>query len=350
MVRSSSYIATPPGATIKEQLNDRNMSQKEFAARMNMSEKHISRLINGDVQLTPDVAVRLETVLGVPAKFWNNLEAIYREKIVKAEAENAMDADVRLAKQFPYSEMVKLGWVPETRDAKEKVICLRKYFEVVELSLLGSDLITKIACRRLGITEKGDLALMAWAQEAKLRARHIKTSSISGRSLVAAMPDIRRMTVLKPKEFCPKIESCLADCGIALIFLPHLKGSFLQGATFPDGNKIVVGLTARGKDADKFWFSLFHELAHIVLGHVGQTGGTSDEDEKAADKWASSMLIAEGDFDVFKLAGNYSEQAVLEFAGKQGIAPGIVVGRMQREGIIKYSMLNNLKEQYIVAV
>ena len=63
MVRSRSFIATPPGATIKEQLNDRGMSQKEFSARMDMSEKHISRLINGDVQLTSEVAVRLEMVL-----------------------------------------------------------------------------------------------------------------------------------------------------------------------------------------------------------------------------------------------------------------------------------------------
>ena len=86
MVRSRSIIATPPGATIKEQLNDRGMSQKEFAVRMDMSEKHISKLINGEVQLTPEVAVRLEMVLGVPAKFWNNLEAIYREKLIKPKA------------------------------------------------------------------------------------------------------------------------------------------------------------------------------------------------------------------------------------------------------------------------
>lgn len=90
MVRSRSFIATPPGATIKEQLNNKGMSQKEFAARMDISEKHISKLINGEVQLTPAVAVRLEIVLGVPAKFWNNLEAVYREKLIKVEAENAM--------------------------------------------------------------------------------------------------------------------------------------------------------------------------------------------------------------------------------------------------------------------
>ena len=350
MVRSRSFIATPPGATIKEQLNDRGMSQKEFAARMDMSEKHISKLINGDVQLTPETAVKLEMVLGVPAKFWNNLEAIYREKIIKAETENAMDADAEIAKRFPYSEMAKLGWVPETREANEKVINLRKYFEVVQLSLLGSDQITRIACRRLAITDKSDLALMAWAQEAKIKARGIQTAPINIKGLILAMPKIRKMTVLKPKEFCPKIKKYLAECGIALVFPPHLKGSFLQGASFMDGKKLVVGLTARGKDADKFWFSLFHELAHIALGHVGRPNGTSEEDEKAADKWSGDILIKSEDFEQFRINQDYSEQSVVQFAKDQGIAPGIVVGRMQLEGMIKYSMLNNLKEKYEIVV
>lgn len=350
MVRSRSYIATPPGATIKEQLNDRVMSQKEFAARMDMSEKHISKLINGDVQLTPDVAVRLETVLGVPARFWNNLEAIYREKIIKAEAENVMDADIAIASQFPYSEMAGFGWVPETKNIREKVVYLRKYFEVVELSLLENDQITKIACRRLAITEKSDLALMAWVQEAKIRARDIKTSPIDIGGLIATVPDLRKMTVLEPKEFCPRLKEALAECGIALVFLPHLKGSFLHGATFLDGNKIVVGLTARGKEADRLWFSLFHELAHIILGHVRQASGTSEEDEEAADMWSGNTLIPLKAFNTFKAKNVYTEQSVLKFAGEQGIAPGIVVGRMQREGMIEHYRLNHLKEQYVIAV
>ena len=105
MTRSCNYIATPPGATIKEQLDDRGMSQKEFASRMGMSEKHISHLINGEVQLTPDVAYRLEMVLGLPASFWSNLEAIYRDKLTKAEAENVLDADKALAKKFPFKDV-----------------------------------------------------------------------------------------------------------------------------------------------------------------------------------------------------------------------------------------------------
>ena len=350
MVRSQSYIATPTGATIKEQLRDRGMSQKEFAARMDLSEKHVSKLINGEVQLTPEVAIRLETVLGVPAKFWNNLEAIYREKLLKVEAENAMDEDEALAKQFPYSEMAKYGWIQETRNSKEKVVYLRQYFGVVKLPLLEDEQITKIACRRLAITEKSDLALMAWAQEARIQARRISTAPIDIKGLISAIPEIRKMTVMGPDEFCPNIKKILADCGIALIFLPHLKGSFLQGATFLDGNKIVVGLTARGKDADKFWFSLFHELAHIVLGHIGKINGTTEQDEKDADNWSGDTLINPAEFAAFRRGRDYSERIVLAFAREQQIAPGIVVGRMQRERMIKYSMLNNLKVQYEIAL
>ncbi len=350
MVRSRNYIATPPGATIREQLNDRGMSQKEFAARMDMSEKHISKLINGDVQLTPEVAVRLEMVLGIPAKFWNNLEAIYREKLIKAEAENAMDADEALAKQLPYNEMAKYGWVPETRDSKEKVVNLRKYFEVVELSLLENKQITRIACRRLAVTEKSDFALLAWAQEAKIKAREIQTAPINIKSLIDNIPEIRKMTVQKPKEFCPKIKELLADCGIALVFLPHIKGSFLQGASFMDGSKIVVGLTARGKDADKFWFSLFHELGHIVLGHIGQTDGTTAQDEINADIWSRDHLIPAESFKQFKERKIYNASSVAAFAGGMGIAPGIVVGRLQNEGCIQHNMLNDLKEQYVITV
>ena len=350
-MRSQSYIATPPGATIREQLKDRGMSQKEFAVRMNLSEKHISRLINGEVQLTQEVALSLEMVLGVPAKFWNNLEAIYREKLVKVEAENAMDEDEEIAKQFPYNEMARYGWIQSTKNPKEKVVYLRQYFGVVKLPLLGNEQITRIACRRLAITEKANLALMAWAQEARIQAREVRTAPIDVQRLEEAVPQIRRMTVMTPNEFCPKLEETLKKCGIAVVFLPHLKGSFLQGATFVDGNKIVLGLTVRGKDADKFWFSLFHELAHIVLGHIRNTNGITDQEEKDADNWAATTLIDQDKFTRFKINGDYSEGGVLSFASEQEIAPGIVVGRMQRERLVKYSSaLNHLKVQYDIVV
>lgn len=349
MTKGRDYIATPPGATIREQLEYRGMSQKEFASRMNMSEKHISKLINGEVQLTTDVAIRLETVLGVPAQFWIKLEAVYREKILKHLAEEELENNISIAKQFPYNEMAQFGWVPVTRNAKEKAENLRHYFEVVDLSLLEDQQITKIACRRLAVTKKSDLALMAWAQQAKLIARGIETEPINIKRLKSEISAIREYTLKSPSDFCEDLCRRLASCGIALVFLPSLKGSFLHGATFSDGGKIVIGITDRGLYADRFWFSLFHEIAHIVLGHINCPDGLTDEHEDKANKWAGDILLPPKEYDQFKREGCFYETNVISFARSQMVSPGIVVGRLQRDGMIGHNKLNNLKEQYFIS-
>ena len=134
-----------------------------------------------------------------------------------------------------------------------------------------------------------------------------------------------------------------------LAFLPHIGGSFLHGATFCDGNKIVVGLTVRGKDADKFWFSLFHELGHILLGHINQSDGTTDEDEEAADNFAKETLIPTVEFNAFTSLNDFSKASICSFAQKQNILCGIVVGRLQKEGFINYNCCNDLKTKYVLS-
>lgn len=348
MIRSHSYIATPPGATIKEQLKDRGMSQKEFSARMDMSEKHISKLINGEVILTHDVAMRLEMVLGLPAHFWNNLESIYREKLVLVENENEMDKDLAIAKKFPFKEMQENGWIEPAEKASDKVFSLRKFFEVVSLSKLQESLVPSIACRRQSVTEKADFALLAWAQKAKLEARSIVTKPINLKHFEEIIPSIRKMTIQKPEYFCKQLCEMLADCGIALVFLPHIGGSYLHGATFYDKKRIVVGLTVRGKDADKFWFSLFHEIAHILYGHISNPEGTTEEEELLADKFARDTLIPKNEFQKYIQAGIFNEKSIRDFADMIDIDVGIVVGRLQKDGHIKYNRFNYLKTKYSI--
>ncbi len=89
IVKSKTYIAIPPGATLREQLKDRKMTQKYLAEKMGMSTKHISKLINGEVQLTPSTALKLENILGIPAEFWCNLESIYQINMIRATRENS---------------------------------------------------------------------------------------------------------------------------------------------------------------------------------------------------------------------------------------------------------------------
>ncbi|WP_287539374.1 HigA family addiction module antitoxin [Veillonella sp.] len=139
--RSNTFIAIPPGMTIKEVLEDRHMTQKELATRMDMSEKHISKLINGEVPLTQDVAMRLERVFGVEASFWNGLEAAYRESILKVEYENSIDEEINFAKPFGYAKLARLGIVPETKKAAEQVNNLQKFFEVASLKNVANDMV-----------------------------------------------------------------------------------------------------------------------------------------------------------------------------------------------------------------
>lgn len=346
MLRSTTYIATPPGATIREQLADRGLTQKEFAVRMNLSEKHISKLINGEVQLTQEVARRLESVLGLPASFWNNLESIYREKLAKVHDENTMTHDMELARKFPYHEMQQLGWVSECTLLTERVMNLRQFFEVASLDILDNPHVTRIACRRISVTDKADYALLAWAQQAKREARAVETPAINLALLEKRILDFRQMTVMSPEDFCPKLKAMLLDCGIALIFLPHIKGSFLHGATFYDGKKIVVGLTVRGKYADKFWFSFFHEMAHIIYGHINNPDGTTENDEVIADTYSKNILIRENDFLEFVEMRSFKKEDILSFASSINIDAGIVVGRLQKENYIRFSTHNGLRKKY----
>lgn len=348
MISSKTVIAIPPGATIKEQLEDRHMSQKEFSKRMDMSEKHISKLINGEVLLTTDMALKLEMVLGIPASFWSNLESIYREKLAKVIIENDMDEDIKLSKKFPYKDMVKNNWVDDTSNESEIVINLRKFFEVVKLELLDINLLPSIACRRMAVHEKADYALIAWAQKAKLEARTIQTKPINLKGLEKRISDIRKMTSDKPETFCDNLVDLLAEVGIALVFLPHIEGSFLHGATFYDGKKIVVGLTVRGKDADRFWFSLFHELGHILKGHINQTQGTSDQDELDADEFSKEILIPYNQYSAFVEHKDFSKSSIITFSNQVGIDSEIVVGRLQKDGYIEYSWHNELKKKYSI--
>jgi len=290
MERSRSFIATPPGATIKEQLVERGMSQKEFAVRMGMSQKHISKLINGEVHLTIEVARRLEMVLGVPTQFWCNLESVYREKLAKTQEENAMDADIEVTKKMPYSEMVRLGWIEDSREWSEKVIILRKFFEVAQLSYLNGDLIPEIVYSRVSYIEESIFSLIAWTQEAKLEARKIVTKFIDIDMLTKQIPVVREMVTKNLQEVYNELSEILANCGIAFILLPTIDVLNLRGATFKDGNKIVVVLNSKEQMPEELWFALFHELAHIILGHIMKTEVLTEEDETNADTYARNIL------------------------------------------------------------
>lgn len=289
MRRSRNIIAIPPGETIKEQLVEKGMKQKEFAVRMGMSEKHTSRLINGEVQLTIEMARKLEMVLGVPTQFWCNLESLYREDLAKVNEENAMEEDIKIAKNMPYEAMVNNGWVIDVKKNTERVVHLRKYFELAQLKYLQTTLVPRIACRKVYGKDKSECALIAWAQKAKLEAREIETRPIDIQKIKNVIPLIQQMLSVEMDEFCSELVKILSSCGVAVVFLPSINEDVVKGATFLDGKKIVMALIL-SEDREEFYFSLFHELAHIIYGHIEKEDAISGEDEKCADEFAKKIL------------------------------------------------------------
>ncbi len=333
MVESLSHLAIPPGETIKEMLADRGMSQKEFAIRMGLSEKHVSKLINGEVQLTMEVSSRLETVLGAPARFWNNLEAIYREELLKANAENEVAADADMAKLMPYNEMSERGWVPKTGRTAERVLNLRKFFEVVDLSLLENEMVTRAVGQKLVKEQKSSLAFVAWAQEVKREARALNTQRIDVKKLSSAAKNIRKLTTLKTQKAESAVRETLAGSGVALITLPALKDLKERSAAIYDGNRVAVGLTVDNKEEIAYWYSLCYEIARLIRMH-GNKETTVTEDSIL--DYSYDLLIPAADFEEFKTEGDYSENSIIRFAKELEISPKIVEGRLQKERLTEY--------------
>lgn len=154
------------------------------------------------------------------------------------------------------------------------------------------------------------------------------------------------MTNQRIEDFYNTLVDELKKSGISLVLLPHLEGSYLHGATFYDKNKIVVALSTRGKDADRFWFSFFHEIGHIVLCHINEDYNKQMEID--ADKFAQDALIPSDKYKDFVSLKNFTEQRIIDFANEIGVDQSIIIGRLQKDGLLSFKSLNHLKTKYII--
>ena len=162
------------------------------------------------------------------------------------------------------------------------------------------------------------------------------------------------MTLQKPSEFIPKLRRILSESGVAFVLIPSLKNSGVYGATkWSNKDKVILGITNRGKYADIFWFSLFHEIGHVLQKRVTKTlvdfegDGSVDDYERDADQFARNLLIPAEEYGKFISDTFFGEQRVCDFAKSINIHPGIVVGRLQKEELLPYTQLNNLKQKYV---
>ncbi len=352
--------ATAPGETLREVIKSRGYTQADIASRLGISAKHLSNIINGKNNVTPEVATKLEYVLEISASFWNNLTANYETYLESKKHDDKMNNQLEWVDHFNYSELAKNNFVPKTRDKKEKLKNLLKFFRYPDIELMksGMDNDNLLAGAFRISTKSGEIdkfALKAWIQQGDIEAEQIKTAKFSQKLALESVQELRELIIeTDPDVFIPQLQNKASKFGVAVIFVPEVKGSRVSGLTrwltpYP---KAIIQLSLRYKTNDILWFTFFHELAHIIL-HNRQPYFTlvsnyeTSKEEKVADKWAANVLIPEVKWQGFISYGDFSESGIKTFSKNIKTHPGIVVGRLQKEGRIPYtSRLGKLKIHY----
>ena len=343
-------VAIPPGELLADTLAAKGISQTELAKRTGRPIQALNEIIKGKKAITPETALELERVLGTPAYIWLNLERDYQYNKARLEDLRRLDAQVEEARAYPYAVMAKLGWVAVTRDPSERVRELLKYFGVARLSAVTK--VQSVAYRKSRTKDASPQALAAWLRKGEIEAAEIETKPFDAQKLKAALPRLRQMTQLSPAKFQRPLCDLCAECGVAVVFVPHLPRTHANGAVrWLNKETVLVQLSVLHKYDDIFWFSLFHELAHPLLHgkrdvFVETTGDHRGEKEQEADDFAADTLIPPEGYAKLAAMPVYSRAAVVAFAQRLGIAPSILVGRLQHEGLLPPSHLNGLRTKF----
>lgn len=349
-------MVTPPGETLAETIEALGMSQAQLAERTGRSKKMINEIIKGKAPITARMSIELERVLGVPAGFWNNREHHYREFLARKEEQERLTKQVGWLKTVPVRAMAKLGWIKPFKDKVEQLKEMLKFFGIAspgQWRLLEQAYLGNVAFRKSTAFKSDQGALISWLRQGELKAKEIHCEPYDARQFRSALAYIRQLTAKPPEVFKPELVRLCAACGVAVAFVPELPKTRVSGATrwlTPD--KALIQLSLRYKTDDHLWFSFFHEAGHIlkhgkrdvfIEGSMPEKG---DPKEDEANAFAAEILIPQKELTRFLGDKRLSKTAIRKFASQLGIAPGIVVGRLQHDRGLPQSHCNDLKRRF----
>ncbi|HUM84424.1 MAG TPA: HigA family addiction module antitoxin [Lachnospiraceae bacterium] len=350
-----------PGYYIAEIIEDMGITQEEFAVRMGTTAKTLSKLVNGQINLSNDLAMKLSIMMGTSVEVWLNLQKNYDRKIIEIEGRKDIDGQIQISRLIDYSYFVKVAHLKETRKPQEKVENLCGYFKISDLKTLeNQDYLVNFRTGIKNVDNKNVINARAWLQTALNIGGKLQTEEFNARKLMAFLPEIRSMTVQNPEVFLPRLRKIFSESGIAFVLLPHLKNSGINGAVkWYTNSTVLLAVNDRRCYADTFWFTLFHEIKHALQQKRKVTFVYLDEheaDEKnrqledEADAFAQDYLIPAKELAAWSPDKYVSDADICMFARKIGIHPGIVAGRLQNEGIIPQNRCTGLKEKYKITL
>lgn len=333
--------APDPISAIKFRMEQQGLKNKDLIPYIGSKSK-VSEILSGKRDLSLSMIRKLNAGLGIPA------EILIREPVKVLPDSLIMKHGIN----FPFTEMYSRGWFKSffngtLNDAKEiKEEILVKFIGPFNLRSF------EICCNRkseLLEAEHTDDILMAW----RIRVMNIAIQEKLPKWNVATLTEdfFKQLATLSYMEQGPKLaKEFLNKGGIHFVIEKHLGKTYLDGSSMlmPDGSPLIA-LTLRYDRLDSFWFTLFHELAHVKL-HLSDkskaffddmTDEMHKEIEKEADVFAKKMLISEEEWKNENLSSFSSANEVRTFASKLKITPAIPAGRIRYESK-NYKIFTNL--------
>jgi HTH-type transcriptional regulator/antitoxin HigA len=349
-----------PGQVISKELDARGWTQRDLAVIMGRPYQAINEIIKGSKQITADTARELARAFGTSLEFWMNLEANYRLFLAAQEdKEKEIERRSQLYSIAPVAEMVKRGWIQGSNNADELENQVCSFLEIRSPFEMPS------TYARLRISESRgpqDSAKVAWIKRVEQLAQQQPVRSYSLENLRENIPQILAFT--RKLEDIDRIPHTLQDLGVHFLVVPHLPHTYLDGAALFVNEHPVIAVTLRYDRIDWFWFTVLHELAHILLGHSAQIDslfGKEGEDEMGrpgnderrsagesdANELARRWLLDPRSLELFiaRVQPFFSKAKIEAFAAEQKRHPGIVLGQLQHNEVVEYKHLRSMLEK-----
>jgi len=349
-----------PGATVLEYLDFHGWSQRDLARRSGLTPKTISEICNGRAPITPPTALSFEKVFQRPAHLWLNLQRHFDEAEARRRELDKSPNWSEWARKFPLSEMKRLKFsLPAGHSDADSLL---NFFGVSSPESWNSVWkASAVAYRQTRKFRTREECIAAWVREAEIVARELDVAEFDEQRLRSSLDELRHLTRKRADEIMDPVQRICAGAGVAVVLVPELRNTGISGcARWLTDKKALVGLTLRYKTDDQLWFTLFHEIGHILL-HRNKRSFVVDnaaEDlsdrvidpemqqyEAEASRFSADTLIPPRALSDFIRKEAFTNDSIHDFAEIVGVGPGIVVGRLQREGLLARHQGNALKQK-----
>lgn len=350
--------ASPPGDTISRLAAAGHVSVHDLAERIGCEEDVFSGIMEGRVAIGDEIADALSAELGASRQFWIDRYNQFLGDKVRNSSSGPAETLSTWGKSFPAKALRQLGWLPKGSRGEQLSKDILDFFGCDSIQSWNerySSGIGQVAFRTSFAFEADEMATLAWLRVGEVQSESLTLAKFSKSSFENCLPDLKKLCAHKhPELFFPKLQKACAELGVGLVSSKAPTGCRASGATWMSakGNPIIL-LSFRYLSEDHFWFTFFHEAAHVVLhgtDHISvdgcdpsPLGASVFEDE--ADTFAQAALVP-ADLRDEMLSAIPTRHHVRRIARKAGVTPGIIVGQLQKFGALQPHQFNELKRRY----